>query len=146
MNKFFLLHPPIPRYVCVSPHYHCSWNTWRRSVTKLLFRSSLVHLLGGDLDVFQRFDSAFTLQALGSPGESEEPQIGATKKSILSSGNFCFMLKLRYCMPTWGKLDFWMSQQSCGIIKVVELEDITKYLVVFTIFLPAQASSCQQTF
>jgi len=56
------------------------------------------------------------------------------------------MLKLRYGMPIGGNLDFWMSQESCGIIKVLELEDITKYLVVFPTFLPAQVSSCQQTF
>lgn len=39
-----------------------------------------MHLLGGDLDAFQRLDSAFTLQALGSPGKSEKAQRGATKK------------------------------------------------------------------
>lgn len=73
----------------ISPHYW-KWNTWCRRVPKF-FRSSLVHLLGGDLDVFQRFDSSFTLQALGSPGKSEKPQKGATKKFIVSSGNFCFV-------------------------------------------------------
>lgn len=49
-------------------------------------------------------------------------------------------------MPVWSNLDCCMSQQSCGIIKVLELEDINKYLAVFTIFLPSQPSSDNRPF
>lgn len=87
--------PSHHRHICISPRYHCSWNAWCRQLTKLLFRSSFVNLLGGHLGIFQTLDSAFTLYTLGSPGKSEEPQRGARKKCVVSSGNFCFMWKLR---------------------------------------------------